>query len=293
MKPGVESVVAARALFGGSFILIAEAAVLADWIPISTWTTPICWWGYLLMLDALIQARSGRSPFIGRPARFCGWTLMSTLFWLLFEAYNLRLKNWEYVGLPQEPLQRITGYLLSFATIQPGLFLTAIALGSFGRFARARCRPWIITARGLRLSAAIGAGCLLVPPLLPAALGRYLFAPVWIGFILQLEPLNHRIGAPSLLRDLSAGRPGNGLRLLLAGYLCGFLWEFWNYWAAAKWIYHVPYLPSVTLFEMPVIGFLGFGPFALEYYVMYATILGLWRRIRGGRRAALPDPLSP
>lgn len=293
MKPGTESAVATRALFGGSFILLAEAAVLAGWSPVSTWTTPICWWGYLLLLDAFIQARTGRSPFIGRPARFCGWTTMSVLLWLLFEAYNLRLQNWEYVGLPQDPLQRAAGYALSFATIQPGLFLTAMALGSLGLFARARCRPWIVTARGLRRSAVIGAACLLLPPLLPTAAGRYLFAPVWIGFILLLEPLNYRIGAPSLLRDLSAGRPGNGLRLLLAGYLCGVLWEFWNYWAAAKWIYHVPYLPSVKIFEMPVIGFLGFGPFALEYYAVYATILGLWRLIRGGRRAPHPEPLSP
>jgi hypothetical protein len=292
MKPGVGSAAAARALFGGAFILIAESAVLAGWAPISRWTTPLCWWGYLLLLDALIQARSGRSPFLGRPARFCGWVSLSILLWLLFEAYNLRLRNWEYVGLPERPAERLAGYLMSFATILPGLFLTALALASFGLFARARCRPFAVGPRALRRSAVAGALCLVLPPALPAEIGRYLFALVWIGFVLLLEPLNYRIGAPSLLRDVSQGRPGSALRLMLAGYLCGLLWEFWNYWAAAKWIYTVPFLTTPRIFEMPVAGFLGFGPFALECYAVYGAIVGGWRRLARRRRAG-GDPFSP
>src|SRR6266446_1698920 len=82
-----------RAALGGAFILLAESAVIAGWTPISTWTTPICWWGYILVLDALVQSRSGRTLLGARPGRFASWTLLSIGFWLVFEAYNLKLRN--------------------------------------------------------------------------------------------------------------------------------------------------------------------------------------------------------
>ncbi len=288
------SAAATRAAFGGAFILLAESAVLAGWTPVSTWTTPICWWGYLLALDALLEVRTGRTFFGGGAARVAGWTGLSILFWLVFEAYNLRLGNWEYVGLPESRAARLLGYGLSFATILPGIFLTSAALRSFGLPGSVRIRPWRPTGRALRFSVAGGLLSLAVPPLLPPSLGRYLFAPVWVGFVLLLEPLNDRLGGPSILGDLRRGEAGRACRLAFAGYLCGFLWEFWNYWAAAKWVYHVPFLPAVRIFEMPVLGFLGFGPLALEYYAMYGTAVVVWRTITGaGRRGGAKEPFSP
>ena len=59
----------------------------------------------------------------------------------------------------------------------------------------------------------------------------------------------------------------------------------------AKWIYTVPGLSDWKLFEMPVLGFLGFPPFALECFTMYVFRGGglAWRvaadrRLRSGRR---------
>jgi hypothetical protein len=280
---------ATRAALGGAFILFAESAVLADVITATTWTTPICWWGYLLVLDALIEARTGRTFFGARPARFVAWVFLSIVFWLIFEAYNLRLRNWEYVGLPADPVVRGVGYVASFATILPGIFLTSAALAAFGGFERSRCKPWRVTRRGLIAGMVAGAICLVLPLLLPEGVGRYLFASVWVGFVPLLEPLNRRLRGPSILADLERGEPGRALRLLVAGYVCGLLWEFWNYWAAAKWIYHVPFLPSWRIFEMPIAGFLGFGPFALEYFALYGTAAGLWR-LALGRKADAEGP---
>jgi len=282
------SAAATRAVLGGAFILIAESAILADWTALSTWTTPICWWGYLLILDAFIEFRVGRSPFVGRPGRFIGWSSLSILFWLVFEAYNLRLRNWEYVGLPEDHRLRLAGYLGSFATILPALFLTAESFRSLRLFAGSAWRPIRPGRRALTAMVLAGTLCLVLPLLVPEAFGHWLFAPVWVGFILLLEPLNRRLGAPSILRDLEAGEPATLLRLLLSGYVCGFLWEFWNYWAAARWIYHLPFLSSVRIFEMPVAGFLGFGPFAVELYAMYGPFESARRRLAAlrGRRPA-------
>jgi hypothetical protein len=65
------------------------------------------------------------------------------------------------------------------------------------------------------------------------------------------------------------------LSLLTSGFLCGFLWEFWNYWALSKWTYTVPYFGNIKLFEMPSFGFLGFPPFAIECWAMYIFVRSL------------------
>ena len=57
--------------------------------------------------------------------------------------------------------------------------------------------------------------------------------------------------------------------------VCGFFWEMWNYWAAPKWVYHVPFVDFWHVFEMPLLGYLGYLPFALELYAMYHFFLGL------------------
>src|SRR5207245_10377121 len=58
---------------------------------------------------------------------------------------------------------------------------------------------------------------------------------------------------------------------------CGWFWEFWNYWAAAKWHYIFPMFQSWKIFEMAVPGYLGFLLFALECFVVYVTASYLLR----------------
>ena len=82
----------------------------------------------------------------------------------------------------------------------------------------------------------------------------YLAAPVWLGSF-SLDPLNARAGEESILGDWRGGGPGRLVNLLIAGLICGLLWEFWNYWGGTKWIYNVPILPNVKIFEMPILGF--------------------------------------
>jgi hypothetical protein len=57
--------------------------------------------------------------------------------------------------------------------------------------------------------------------------------------------------------------------LMTGGFLCGLMWEFWNFWAGSKWVYSVPFFDEWKLFEMPVLGFFGFPPFAVECWILY------------------------
>ena len=118
----------------------------------------------------------------------------------------------------------------------------------------------------------IGAIGSIVPLLYPSDW----FAPVvWLSIILLIEPLNAWRGRPSIVGDLARGNWRRLVSLLASGFVCGFLWEFWNYWALAKWTYTVPYFGSIKVFEMPILGFLGFPPFAVECWVMYILIRSL------------------
>ncbi len=78
----------------------------------------------------------------------------------------------------------------------------------------------------------------------------------------------------------------------MGGLWAGLVWELFNYWARCKWIYTVPGLEDWKLFEMPILGFLGFPVFALEGFVFYSLVSHLWR---GGRswEASAPPPERP
>lgn len=212
------------------------------------------------------------------PGGFALMALLSVPLWMIFEAYNLRLENWAYAGLPANLAARWLGYAWAFATITPGIMVTADLIESFGWFRAGKA--WNVSPSGERAWIAAGAVLLLVPLLLPRHLAAYLFALVWLGFIFLLDPLNRRRGRPSLLDDFAKGCHGRFWSLIASGWTCGLLWEFWNYWAAAKWIYVFPMFQRWKIFEMPAPGFLGFLPFALECFTMYvfaAGVLGMMR----------------
>ncbi|MEC7347693.1 MAG: hypothetical protein VYB60_02400, partial [SAR324 cluster bacterium] len=64
---------------------------------------------------------------------------------------------------------------------------------------------------------------------------------------------------------------------LWAGCLiCGFFWEFWNFWSYPKWIYQIPFVDFWRIFEMPVLGYLGYLPFALELFGLYHLVTGIF-----------------
>ena len=54
--------------------------------------------------------------------------------------------------------------------------------------------------------------------------------------------------------------------------MCGLMWEFWNFWAATKWVYTFNLARELKFFEMPIAGFFGFLPFNMEYFVMFHFI---------------------
>lgn len=266
--------------FGLAFLVVGEWLMFRGVEPVATFFTPIAWTAYALIADAAVFAIRGHSRLRDAPAQFARLALLSIPLWLIFEAYNLRLANWTYVGgMPLSLPVHWFGYGWAFATIWPGIFLTADLIESLGW--------WDTPARPINFSRAAenvflvaGAILLIVPIVLPRLLGSFLFGAVWLGFVFLLDPINFRLGLPSFEGALASGHSGRFFSFLLSGWVCGWLWEFWNFWAAAKWNYVFPVTQKDKIFEMPALGYFGFPPFALECFVMYyfaAWLLG-WEK---------------
>ena len=274
----------AHGWIGLAVIAAGEVLLFAGEPTVARWFTPIVWTGYVLFIDALAARLTGRSYLTTDRVDGVFVALASVACWWLFELYNApRFWRgaadaegiwWRYHGLEPNLFLRRVGYDWSFATIFPALFLTAAVL-RVTVFRRASVRPCRPSPRVLGLLVAAGVVSVVLPLVVVSS---WLVPLVWIGWALLLEPLNYRRGRPSWLGDLGRGDASRVFGLLGSGAVCGVLWEFWNYWAAARWSYSVPYLGDLKIFEMPVLGYLGFLPFALEAYAMYHRLRGLLDR---------------
>jgi len=269
-----------RGWVGIALILAGEILLFSGFRWVAIYFTPLAWTGYLLLIDAAVFSLKGESPLGNRPREFFKLAFWSVPLWLIFEAYNLRLQNWTYVGLPMSPVLQAIGYVWSFATIWPAILGTADFLEALGWFASPSRGARGISVSGHFSLIMLGMVFVLAPLLVPVRFGQYLFGAVWVGFVLLLDPLNFFGGGRSLLGDLEAGRRTTLYSLLVSGLVCGILWEFWNYWAAAKWVYIFPIMQGWKIFQMPLAGYLGFPPFALECFVMYEFLGTVRRQLR-------------
>ena len=262
-------------------LVCAEFLMFHGTEPAATYFSPVAWTAYILIADAATFAISGRSRLRDEPRGLLKMAALSIPLWLIFEAYNLRLANWAYVGLPQGLLERGIGYAWAFATITPGIFMTAALIESFGWF-DGGSRPIRIRPAGETVFIAVGALLLIVPLIVPRNSSAYLFGMVWLGFLFLLEPINHRLHLPSFTDDIARGYRGRLYSFLCSGWVCGWLWEFWNYWARAGWRYTFPVVfldpQGIKLFQMPAPGYVAFPIYALECFAMYVTAAWIFSR---------------
>jgi hypothetical protein len=266
---------------GLATLALAEYLMFRGIEPIATYFTPIAWSAYILIADAAVLALTNRSRLNDAPHTLARMALLSIPLWLIFEAYNLRLQNWTYVGVPAGWRGALLGYGWSFATITPAVFETSDLVQAI--LPPLPGESWKIPRAAENALIACGAACLLIPLVVPRAVAARLFLLVWIGFVLLLDPLNRRLGLPSFLGDIAEGFRRRLYGFVFAGWICGWLWEFWNNWAAAKWHYTFPMFQKWKVFQMPAPGYLGFLPFALECFVMYVTaawMLGWLKRVK-------------
>lgn len=264
------------------FIMAFSLGAIRKIEPFHTYLYLFCWIPFIWTLDRVVLARQGQS-WIGQPRKFVWYLGFSTTLWLFFEVLNFRLQNWYYIGLPESPFIRWPGYALSYATVVPGILLLAECLKGHFRDEAAESAPAAPKRIGGKWSLPLGGAMLVLPMLWP----RYFFPLVWGAPFFLLEPWVQKKGGHSLMRDWNIRNRSTTYALLLSGLLCGLFWEGCNFGAGAKWIYEIPFVGFIKIFEMPMLGFLGFPAFALTLFVMTEAARLLWKESSPQRKKVL------
>ncbi len=260
-------------LLGILLIVLVEINFFLKIEPFASWYFPIVWFGYILVIDALIYKLRKDSLISKRFSQFVGIVLISVIFWWIFEFINIPLRNWNYLGIEKLGEWKNVYGSLSFATVLPAFFETVELIQSIHLFSKKKLhKKHKITKKLLHTMVWIGILCFVGPFIFP----NFLFPLVWLSFFFILDPINYIHKQPSIIGHLKDRRLAIPLSLLLAGIIMGFFWEFWNYWAEVKWVYEVPFVGFFKIFEMPLLGYLGYFPFAFELYAMYWFVKSLF-----------------
>ncbi|HNY26732.1 MAG TPA: DUF4332 domain-containing protein, partial [Candidatus Sumerlaeota bacterium] len=247
------------------------------------------WWPFIFVLDFLVYRLRHESLLQDRPREFLLLTLWSTPVWLLFEAFNFRLQNWTYIQVPLLWSDLSSWFMIpAYATVLPALFegadLVSAVIERLTHGRGLQGRPFQVNPRHVKIQMAVGVAMLVLPMLWPGLF----FCMIWGFAFFFFDPFCYRRQGPSLLGQLSKGHLTRLVALLLSGLMCGGLWEAWNIVARSKWLYTVPGFENLKLFEMPVLGFLGFPPFALECYAL-VNVINLFRGGRSWERRGLDN----
>jgi len=245
------------------------------------------WLGYALAVDGLVLKRTGTSLAARSWKKYIGIFLISAPAWWLFEVLNWRIANWHYDGR-----EFFTNFeyailaTLSFSTVMPAVFGTAELAGSLPFISNVKSGPIFspsqIAIRRWFIFGWIMLALLVIWP-------RYFFPLLWISIYFILEPINIWMGNHNLITRAKEGDWRGVISLFAGVLLTAFFWELWNYWAYPKWIYTIPFVNFWHIFEMPLLGYGGYLPFALELFAFYQ----LSSRILGQRDYSgyiLPQP---
>jgi len=241
--------------------------------PRTHWAFFPLWLGYCLAVDALVYVRRGTSLLTRSWRRYIGLFLVSAAVWWIFEAINWRLQNWRYDGAELFPnLVFFAWATLSFTTVIPAVFGSAELVSTFGWIRRLGRGPVIRPDRKTTLffffSGLVMFAFMWIWP-------KVFFPFIWLSIYFTLEPINVWLGNRSLADWTRNGDWRPLVALWVGVLLTAFFWEMWNYLSYPKWVYDVPWGNCCHVFEMPLLGYGGYLPFALELFAMYHLVAGL------------------
>jgi len=253
-------------------ILFSELNFYFKIEPFASWYFPIIWFGYIFLIDAIVYKLKGHSLIMSRKEQFVKALLLSALIWWLFEVINFRLGNWFYSSGGLFTLKGFIKATISFSTVLPAIIETFELVKTFKLFNKEKlAKHHKITHKFLHNMIFFGVLMLLLNLLYP----KYFFPLVWVAFFFILDPINYLHNQPSIIGYWKNGNIKVPLALFVAGTILGILWEFWNYYAVIKWYYEIPFVGFFKIFEMPILGYLGYGPFAFELFAMYYFVRSL------------------
>jgi hypothetical protein len=276
-----------KALTGGFALAAAGVSWALLWSQNSYWNPLLFATLWVGATTLMYVAGPAGHPGLGVHLRLA---VVSVPIWWWFELVNARVANWQYVGAEDyEQAEYFVLTSIAFSTVVPALHSAWRLMGVGEAPPPRRVEPG---RRRLGSAVLVALGAVL--QILVFSFPETMFPLVWIAPFLMLDGLVASLGGHGLVHGFLEARFQIALRVAAAGFLCGFLWEFWNFWATPKWVYDIPFFAWAKVFEMPTLGYIGYVPFAWSVYHVVQLSHRLPKRVRAvevdGWRGLPVDP---
>ena len=277
-------------LWGGTLILLWGKFSEPKWW--LNWADLPLFWGFALVLDGIVYRRTGGKSIIGNsPQELLGIGVASISGWLIFEYLNFFVDdNWIYPFGNLIPDNEFTLYaVLGSSGLMPMSFEWYSLLTTFKKFNnRYKLGPKLNLAKWLKMALLIvSIAGLFVSGLYPDKL----FFLLWLAPLIILTIVLERMKMWTPFAPMKDGNWSPMLIFALTYLIQGFLLEFWNYFSGvheggemvltytpAYWTYSIPYVNVYHVFEMPVLGLLGYLPFGVYcwvWWIVFAYLLNI------------------
>jgi hypothetical protein len=247
--------------------------------PVQAFTFTMFWLGYIVIVNALTWWRTGRCMLTHRSGYYLALAPLSAIFWWFFEYLNRFVQNWFYIGVDAiGQWDYFWQATLPFATVLPAVLGTRELLATFPRLSGGLKNAWIMTWIHSKLIAWI---LLMVSAAGLAAVGVWpnaLFSLLWLAPLALITALQIIMNEKSVLDGPVKGDWREIWQIALAGLVCGFFWEMWNFGSLAHWEYSVPFVQRFEIFHMPLLGYGGYLPFGLECLAVAKLLDVLWHK---------------
>lgn len=276
-------------MWGGTLFILWAKFSEPRWIIL--WADLPLFWGFALVVDGWVYVRNGGRSIISRSLQeFIGIGVASISGWLIFEYLNFFVDdNWIYPNGALIPDNQFTIYaVIGSAGLMPLAFEWYTLFLTFDRL-----KYRFDDGPKIKLSIGVINALLVFCFVLLFFIAFYpdlLFTLLWVVPLIILSAVLDRLKIWTPFELVKKGNWSPLLLFALAYFVQGFLLEFWNYFSAyhengmiisetpAYWSYSVPYVNVYHVFEMPVLGLMGYLPFGIYciiWWVVFAYMLNI------------------
>ncbi|MBC8155296.1 MAG: hypothetical protein H7Z72_20590 [Bacteroidetes bacterium] len=278
-------------LWGGTLLLLWTKSEEPKWL--LNWAYLPLFWGFTFVIDGWVYIRANGESLVSRfPREVIGIGVAATSGWMLFEYLNFFVdENWYYPRGDIVPDDEFTVYAIAGSSgLMPTVFELYTLMNTF------RFRHRFDRGPKITLPKSVGIGVLVLAFSGMFAIGFFpdgMFGVLWLSPLLVLSVVLERIGIWTPFTPVKEGNWSPLLKYALTYLIYGFLLEWWNYYNSthdpadpghivtftpAHWVYSLPYVNRFHVFEMPLLGYLGYLPFGVYcavWWIAFAFLLNI------------------
>ena len=266
------------------------------------WADIPLFWGFTLMIDGWVYVRSGGKSLIAQyPRSVVGIGVSAVLGWMIFEYLNnFVLESWYYPFAEIIPQDEFVIYAVigSSGLIPPAIEIYSLLRTFPNLLTKYTQGPSISLPKwSLYLILAISLASLFLPPFFP----QYMFPALWYAPLMLISVVLTFCGIWTPFTPVKTGDYSYVMLLSFSYVILGVCLEGFNYMSgthalsdpdscgvvrnmvehttnSSYWVYSIPFLNKYHIFEMPILGYLGYFPFGLYcavWWILFASILGI------------------